>query len=814
MIQAVCCGLSSTVLQSADGGDIVRFGKRNKSRSFLNRQNKNKNKNKKNGALTPVASEERNALLSNDNDPLDAIPDDPPPIIESADPTQRLLTLLGRFQRYVSKAESGAPQEAWSDSCMEQLIIAVEISIEQDWVDVTEALTDTARILQSYEDASKANDCISFLKGSYELLCLMVGDLIVDNVRSGVIEKWRELYNNAAKDVAAAGIRLIADEEENEEVETDNDIGIAETTSPEDRFVESPFDLPQEQSDDEVPEDTIILPSLDELPPLEEAINSTSNIESDLSDMGMAEQDYLAKIPEDNPDLVVQEYEEALAQKQKEEESKASNVDLGTSPEIASTLDSICEQLGQIESAGIDDRVSGIEAIEDGLATLKCHAHEKQHPEAEAICFKMAQLCSLACSEKYDIEDKFLELAFAFCGIYVEAGNEPDSIAVNNWMFEADNLAKRWSFSEVELDTLDSVPEKVTELSHAIDDSAISDDESIDTGFVPGLEPAMSEASIADIDPLAYDEMGISMETPADSHTDEDLEESTAEAFDLAEVPQADEEPEIEQIESVDVLEFPSDKEDVAVDETLEPEESEVDAASNVQDAVSSVDDSLESLFETAKRAMASGDTAYAKLIALQVAANIANADSEKAQKRVYETEERIKHGNEAIEQARDIVRTAENVVLEAEQAVADGLAALEENRIRVNDIDEELNKANNRIADLDEQILRLQEKRDDESKNADGISDSLEQQKEVVQLKEEELESLKEHEEETRAGLEDSRQDVKRLQHKRSEIELDMDKAREVLSRQRSSFSDIEQTISQIKSNDGDGESESELLF
>lgn len=130
------------------------------------------------------------------------------------DPTQRLLTALGRFQRQVVRADGGAPQEQWVDECMNQLIAGIELAMAQDWDNVMQALTDTARVLASYENVERAGECVPFLQDAYEILCLMVGDLIVDNVRSGVMVKWRERYNGAVNDLARMGIPLMEDEEE------------------------------------------------------------------------------------------------------------------------------------------------------------------------------------------------------------------------------------------------------------------------------------------------------------------------------------------------------------------------------------------------------------------------------------------------------------------------------------------------------------------------------------------------------------------------------------------------------------------------
>jgi predicted nucleic acid-binding Zn-ribbon protein len=163
----------------------------------------------------------------------------PPPAPEESmvagDPTQRLLTSLGRFQRQVSRAEEGASQEAWCDECMNQLIAGIEIALNEDWADVKEALTDTARVLQTYEDGSMAADCVPFLKDSYEILCLMVGDLIVGNVRSGVMKKWRERYEGALNDLAGRGLTLVDDgatRDREEPSETEGDQGAFAVDSP------------------------------------------------------------------------------------------------------------------------------------------------------------------------------------------------------------------------------------------------------------------------------------------------------------------------------------------------------------------------------------------------------------------------------------------------------------------------------------------------------------------------------------------------------------------------------------------------------
>ncbi|MBI1320023.1 MAG: hypothetical protein GC168_13925 [Candidatus Hydrogenedens sp.] len=131
-----------------------------------------------------------------------------------ADPTQRLLTVLGRFQRQVNLADAGAPADQWVDACLDQVVNGIEIAYESNWDGVKEALTDTARVLQSYDEGGDPHGAVTFLLDAYEILCLMVGDLIVDNVRSGVMRKWRERYSMAVEHLQSIGYRLVEDESE------------------------------------------------------------------------------------------------------------------------------------------------------------------------------------------------------------------------------------------------------------------------------------------------------------------------------------------------------------------------------------------------------------------------------------------------------------------------------------------------------------------------------------------------------------------------------------------------------------------------
>lgn len=198
----------------------MRFGRSTRTLAAVGRRLLG---DKPEGEHEGIASDERSALLNAaGGDPAMEYTEVVTPVPTGGDPTQRLLTALGRFQRQVNKADSGAPQHQWADECMEQLIEGISIAHENNWHDVKEALTDTARILQSYEDAAVAQQAVAFLQDAYEILCLMVGDIIVDNVRSGVMNKWRQRYHQALDDLARHGVSLVDDEGEEPAAQPDN----------------------------------------------------------------------------------------------------------------------------------------------------------------------------------------------------------------------------------------------------------------------------------------------------------------------------------------------------------------------------------------------------------------------------------------------------------------------------------------------------------------------------------------------------------------------------------------------------------------
>lgn len=140
----------------------------------------------------------------------------PEPVPLKGDPIQSLFSSLGKFNRYLSQAQHAPDSTTWVENCMNELATSLEIAIICGWDPVKETIIDAARVLHSYEIVGRHKECIPFLNTSYEILSLMVGDLIVDKVRPGVIQKWKDLFSKTVEDMTRAGITLVVDEEEEE----------------------------------------------------------------------------------------------------------------------------------------------------------------------------------------------------------------------------------------------------------------------------------------------------------------------------------------------------------------------------------------------------------------------------------------------------------------------------------------------------------------------------------------------------------------------------------------------------------------------
>ena len=624
----------------------MRFVRRNRNR-LLPRQDVS---DLTGDALGPVASEERDALLSYtpiSTDSPGLSETDPP---SALDPTQRLVTALGRFHRYVAKGQTGAAQDYWSDDCMNQLGLAIEIALSHNWMNIVEALTDVARVLQSYENAGCAHICVPFLHESYEILSLMVGDLIVGNTSSGVMGTWRERYEQAVQELAAAGLALVQDEEEEEEHFL---LGPTEAQPP-------PGGMAPEEREPAGPEPSPAptAPALDAflpfIEPEEEApavVAAAPAAEEAAESLTPVEQDPLGEPPmEEAPEPVAPAPEE----------------DAGISREMLAVLDSLCDDLARLDTAFEAEHAARLAEIRRKVASLAQYAAQKRHEVSEEICRRMSELCRLASGGGSIAHDRFLDTAYAFCEAYVEASRDPQGVVATSWLS---------------------------------DSAALLDGSSVTPVSGPAVPP----------------------------------------------------------------------------------------------------EGSPESLLGTAQRAVARGDTAGAKMLALQAVAHMARLEAERAEKQVQETEVRLTESTEAIDRARASVKKAEQDVLVAEGRVGEGEAELAEHRDQVTKTIENVGGIERRMAEIDEQIRALQAARHVEEQRAGETAAELSRARDDEAHAHEELKSLQEAEDTARARLEDARQQVKDFQRRRVESEAALSRGREALLRHRVSLADIERTAGQL---------------
>ncbi len=837
----------------------MRFGRRAKDRARPDRRREDFGGND----TGTVASEERSALLGTAVEELDPMADAEYDSDGGADPTQQLLTYLGRFQRQLHRAQQGASQDEWSDEAMSQLIHGVELSLKTEWTIVVEALTDTARVLQTYEDAGQANDALPFLADAYEMLCLMVGDLIVDNVRPTVRDKWRARFAEAAEQARAAGLELVEDDTARNE-----DSAEAEPETPEERPTKTatviPFELPKAHTDPmkKIPSE---LPTLDELPPLESLLGAPSESSAKPA----------AKTPAESPSSEdVSDGLELFSNfgsvgYMEDEEEPESNIltpsdfnqpefrPAGPSRMVVNILDQICDQLNRIENARSDQRAHFIERVSNGLKALEREASETEHAQAKTLCTSFNELCQLALDAEGPVDPRFTEIGFAFCGVYTEAFAEDESDTISNWQIECENLKVTWNedraaldeevdpFVEdsvpdepgaeatIEYDTPDAEPDALpsldeleTEPAETIDDAPVEEEpvspfEASESEGLPSLDdfqeevadPAADDASdLSEADALpsldeymndAPTEVAVDEPVPLEAPVDEAVEPEAVE-------PEAVE-PEAVEPEAVEpeVVEAATPAEFEGAD-TVEPAHAEeaptqtVEAAHSEPEPLTTPelsDDAARSneLLMEAHRAAISGDGAGAKNLALQAAALFAKVEAEKADAHLRDTERRLKESYDASEQARDDVKQGEQDVLDAATAVSNSESALGEAKDNTAGVTQELTDIEATIADLEEQIRILQERREEELVKAEDARTRLSETEEQEREALAVLDALKRGEDEARVTLEKRRQHVNELLHSSGEIETEVEKARHSLEAQRRSLAEIEQTLRQL---------------
>ncbi len=674
-------------------------------------------------------------------------------------PAQQLLGVLTTMRETAQSVVDGRAGRRWADECMNQLILGVEVALGQGWGELVDAFTDAGRILQSYENGNVTAEAAPFLVEAYDLMCALVSDAMSGDPSPGVMAQWRGRYQREVTRLEIAGVTLVSDD----------DSGADESAESRDAFA---FPDLSKNIVRLRPQDD--LPTLDELPPLDTMLGGAASrakgpVQQARADIAPP----LARKDVTRPSR----FEEARAQEDASAASRTAAAEpalrtVQPSRIIVEFVDRICDELGGLPQRSADDRALSIETIQGGIAALKREAISHGHSTSAELCDEMLKACMLMGEGHAEVDESFTDLGFAFCGVFVEAMGNSTSENVNEWRVECRDLVEAW----LELAT----------------------------------RPDASEAEVAAVNNVT--EIAEAASPMAPEPQDEGLWIGSAAA------PETEETIEIVQATIEAPVPAVSEPLKAAVPEPVAPVAiAPVSSAPVVQAALSrpaqmpSAD-----LFVRAQEALARGDAEAAKGLALQAAAMIAESEVERADQRLRDAEARLKANVTATEDARGDVKNTEKLVMNAASEVAAGETALGLAKSHTAKMTHELQESEMEVADLERQIAELQARLAEQMTDVARSRDRLDEAKGTETAGESQLDTLRDSEKETRKELEAARQRVKDRQRGTAEIESEMDRAREMLSRQRTSLADIKQTISRpepIKTG-GQGNGSDPLLF
>jgi hypothetical protein len=488
------------------------------------------------------------------------------------------------------------------------------------------------------------------------------------------------------------------------------------------------------------------LPTLDELPPLDTMLGGTAS-----KSMGPAQK----APPEIAPPSARKDvtrpsrFEEARAQEAAEQTAAGRTAVPDAAPgtvqpsrSVVEFVDRICDELGGLAQRSPEDRALSIETIQGGIAALKREAFNHGHAASAELCDEMLRACVFMDQGHAQVDESFTDLGFAFCGVYVEAMGNATSENVSEWRAECRDLLEEWLELATRPDEAGTSSPAPIEAAASMEEESPAAQKAEDEGVWIGSAAAQTREDIA---VAAQDTGQEGIETPA---------------------------PIAEPVKAAAPV-------------------STVDAAPARFAQMPSAD-----LFVRAQEALARGDGEAAKGLALQAAAMIAESEVERAEQRLRDAETRLKANVTATEEARGDVKNTEKLVMNAASEVAAGESGLGQTKSHTAKMTHELQESEAEFADLERQLAELQARLAEQSSDVLRARGRLEEAKTMETAGESQLELLRDGEKEMRKELEAARQRVKDRQRTTAEIESAMDRAREALSRQRTSLSDIRQTI------------------
>jgi len=273
----------------------------------------------------------------------------------------------------------------------------------------------------------------------------MVGDLIVGRIRPGVVDKWRQRYERAVQELSDSGIPLVTDEEE-----------------------ESPSKQPAEHTpaeEDVIAQESVLVldqyESLTEEEPVQEesAYAATSEVTGSAPDIAEAVGDL------DELDRAVESLIESLSASSETETASSettgeleqptlrppdAEVDeelVDTAPsrcslpeEVALTLDALCEDLAKLAESRTRNVTIVLDNLLQDIQELADMARKNGWTVLETPCRHFADALRRMGEWDISVDDRFLDLAYAFCGLYGESTDvsASDVGPFESWIRECD----------------------------------------------------------------------------------------------------------------------------------------------------------------------------------------------------------------------------------------------------------------------------------------------------------------------------------------------------------------------------------------
>ncbi len=716
-----------------------------------------------------MSRDERSMLLGNTDDGADG------------GPVQQLLGVLSTMRETAQSVVDGRASRLWADECMNHLILGVEVSLGQGWNDLVDAFTDAGRILQSYENGGKAGQAAIYLVEAYEILCALVTDAMSGTSQPALAAQWRTRYQKEVAALEMAGFVLVTDDYDTTD-EADDAFAFPDIKN---------SGAVRAQDD---------LPTLDELPPLDSMLSSApaksqSFVQKPRVDAtppsARLDAERVARVEEARQQKAAAET--ASARKQVEEE-----IETGVQPStiIVELVDRICEELGGLSRRQMDDRALAVEMIQGGITALKREAAKERHNISADLCDEMLKACTFLAQGHAEIDERFTDLGFAFCGVYVESNTSPTSENVSEWRAECANLIEEWLEAATRPDAPSPAPVAPVKQPEA---------------KAPQKEEPKAPVAAAPVEapkPVVYE-----IEEIAEEIIEEETEDAQSAEEDVVWIGSGSDTKDevIEIVEEVAPPPAPAPVAPKAAAPVVASTPAPVAPVPSRGGLLPSAD-----LFQRAQEALARGDGEAAKGLALQAAAMIAEAEVEKADSLLRGAEAKLKANVTAIEEARSEVKNTEKLVMNSASEVAAGETILGQVKSQTAKVVHDLQESEAEVADLERQIAELHARLSAQQADVANVKAKLEEAKTIEQQSETQLNALRDRERDTRKELEGARQRVKDRQRVSGEIETEMERAREQLSRQRTSLSDIKQTLNRpepIKTT-GPGNEGDTLLF